>query len=114
MPIPSQLMSKLQCRNPEGIATVCAWRAPPFQGCAFPPNDIRDPRVAKAQPWAEIGEHLRCKPAGEWRTMPRLQAHRETEKEFKLNQYEINTKAQGPRPKTQGPRPKAQDPRPYF
>src|SRR5258705_13583013 len=49
------------CRNPEGIATVCVRRAPPFQGCAFPSNDIRDPRVAKAQPWAEIGEHLRCR-----------------------------------------------------
>jgi len=36
-------------------------RAQPSQGCAIPSNDIRVPRVAKAQPWAEIGEHLRCR-----------------------------------------------------
>src|ERR1700752_2027513 len=32
----------------------------PFQGCDYTERDLI-PRVAKAQPWAEIGQHLRCK-----------------------------------------------------
>jgi hypothetical protein len=73
--------------NPEGIATGLRAAGTTLSGCAFPPNDIRDPRVAKAQPWTEIGEHLRCKP--DWGVANNAMApsHRETEKEFKLNQY---------------------------
>src|SRR5258705_13736448 len=62
---------------------VCARRAPPFQGCASPSNDIRDPRVAKARPWAEIGEHLRCKPAF-LSTMPHSDIDRISKREHRV------------------------------
>jgi len=53
------------CRNPEGNETGLRAAGTTLSGLRCPPNDIREPRVAKAQPWAEIGEHLRCNPAGE-------------------------------------------------
>ena len=31
-----------------------------LRGCPSDPSGIAVPRVAKAQPWAEIREHLRC------------------------------------------------------
>jgi hypothetical protein len=36
--------------------------AHPLSGLRRWQKNIRAPRVAKAQPWAEIGQHLRCKP----------------------------------------------------
>jgi hypothetical protein len=50
-------------RNPEGVATDCAFvciSATP-SGLRFQTKDISDPGVAKAQPFAEIRQQLRCK-----------------------------------------------------
>jgi hypothetical protein len=50
-------------RNPERAAPPRKVKAfaNPLQGFEQPINRLY-PRVAKAQPWAEIREHLRCKP----------------------------------------------------
>jgi hypothetical protein len=42
---PADMMRVLFCRNSEGVATALGYRA-------------HFPRVAKAQPWAEIGERF--------------------------------------------------------
>jgi hypothetical protein len=42
------------CRNPEGIATVCARRAPPFQGCAFPSMTFGIPGLPKLNPGLKL------------------------------------------------------------
>src|SRR5258705_7426440 len=51
-------------RNPERVAPAARKPVAIPSGLRQKQSPVLPPRVAKAQPWAEIGEHLRCNPAG--------------------------------------------------
>jgi hypothetical protein len=71
-----------QRRNPErGCAALLkskAIRNNPFRVLRQPINRLY-PRVSKAQPWAEIGQHLRCKP---WLEIDQQPLEAQTDFEF--------------------------------